>query len=294
MIWLIGNKGMLGTELTHVFDARGIPHIGTDREVDVTDSASVAAFLSGQTGRDSIDWIVNCAAYTAVDKAEDDIDFCKRLNVDGPAIIANAAKKNGAKLIHISTDYVFNGNGDRPYREDDATDPTGVYGRTKRDGELAALESGASVYIIRTAWLYGQYGNNFVKTMLRLMGERDVVTVVNDQRGTPTWAHDLSETIAGLLLSEREIPVGIYHYTNQGNISWYDFACEIYRQGREKGLLHKDCVVKPCTSAEYPSRVRRPPYSVLDKTKITEAFGISIPSWESSLSKYLDIKQPNL
>lgn len=294
MIWLIGNKGMLGTELTHVFDARGIPHIGTDREVDVTDSASVAAFLSGQTGRDSIDWIVNCAAYTAVDKAEDDIDFCKRLNVDGPAIIANAAQKNGAKLIHISTDYVFNGNGDRPYREDDATDPTGVYGRTKRDGELAALESGASVYIIRTAWLYGQYGNNFVKTMLRLMGERDVVTVVSDQRGTPTWAHDLSETIAGLLLSEREIPVGIYHYTNQGNISWYDFACEIYRQGREKGLLHKDCVVKPCTSAEYPSRVRRPPYSVLDKTKITEAFGISIPSWESSLSKYLDIKQPNL
>jgi dTDP-4-dehydrorhamnose reductase len=287
MIWLIGNKGMLGTELARVFEARGLEYVGTDRDIDITDAMAVNDFASSSLlGND--DWIVNCAAYTAVDKAEEDRDTCERINATGPAIIARAANARRARLIHISTDYVFNGNGDRPYREDDPTDPTGFYGLTKRDGERAAIGANERTYVVRTAWLYGKYGNNFVKTMLRLMGERDSVSVVNDQRGSPTWAFDLSAAVATLIESKGNIPFGVYHFTDEGNISWFDFAREIYRQGRAKGLIPGDCEIKPCTSAEYPSRVRRPPYSVLDKTKIKRALDIEIPSWESSLARYLE------
>ncbi len=290
MIWLIGNKGMLGTELSALFQAKELSYIGTDREVDITAETAVTDFLRAHSGTDKIEWIVNCAAYTAVDKAEDDRELCERLNVTGPAIIAKAAKNAGAKLIHISTDYVFNGNGSRPYREDDQTDPTGYYGLTKRNGEVAILTENERVYIVRTAWLYGQHGKNFVSTMLRLMDEKQTLSVVNDQRGSPTWALDLSEAIATLISRKHEVPFGIYHYSGKGNITWYDFACEIYRKGRETGILQNDCLVTPCTSAEYPSRVRRPPYSVLDTSKIQNELEMIIPSWEESLSKYLDIQ----
>lgn len=289
MIWLIGNKGMLGTELSVLFESRNMRFIGTDRDVDITDETAVTDFLHAYSGTDGIHWIVNCAAYTAVDKAEDDRLVCEKLNVTGPSIVSKSAKSAGAKLIHISTDYVFNGNGTRPYTEADATDPTGYYGLTKRDGEMAILAENDRVYIIRTSWLYGYYGNNFVKTMMRLMGEKKELSVVNDQRGSPTWAFDLSQAIASLIESQSEIPFGIYHYSGQGNITWYDFARLIYRLSLDKGLLHNECDIKACTSAEYPSRVRRPPYSVLDKTKIQQALGIQIPSWEESLSRYLDL-----
>jgi dTDP-4-dehydrorhamnose reductase len=222
-----------------------------------------------------------------VDKAEDDIEACRRLNTTGPANIAACAKNTGARLIHVSTDYVFNGQGTRPYQEDDPTDPIGVYGLAKRDGDLAVLENNPCSYIVRTAWLYGTYGNNFVQTMLRLMNERDEIKVVNDQRGTPTWAFDLASVIAGIIKNTEKIPYGIYHYANEGNITWFDFAGEIYRQGRELGIIAKDCVIKPCTSAEYPARVKRPAYSVLDKTKIKTALGIEIPAWDKSLGEYL-------
>jgi len=290
MIWLIGNKGMLGTELSRVFESRGIQYVGTDRDVDITSEGAVSNFIDAYKGLDKIDWIVNCAAYTAVDKAEDDQALCERLNVTGPAIVAKAANAAGARMIHISTDYVFNGNGTRPYREDDPTDPTGVYGLTKRNGESAALAVTDRIYIIRTAWLYGQYGKNFVKTMLTLMNDKERIAVVNDQRGAPTWAFDLAEAITAFILAKSDVPYGIYHFSNLGDISWFDFAQEIYRMGRAKGLITKECAVLPCTSAEYPSRVRRPPYSVLDKTKIQKELHIKIPSWEESLSKYLDIK----
>ena len=290
MIWLIGNKGMLGTELSRVFDSRGIQYVGTDRDVDITSDRAVAEFIDAYTGVDKIDWIVNCAAYTAVDKAEDDQALCELLNVTGPAIVAKAAKASGARMIHISTDYVFNGNGNRPYREDDPTDPTGIYGLTKRDGENAALAMNDRIYIVRTAWLYGQYGKNFVKTMLALMNEKERISVVNDQRGAPTWAFDLAEAISAFIVAKNDVPFGIYHFSNLGDISWFDFAQAIYRLGRDKGLIQKECEVLPCTSAEYPSRVRRPPYSVLDKTKIQKELHITIPGWEASLSKYLDIK----
>lgn len=291
MIWLIGNKGMLGTELSRVFESRGIQYVGTDRDVDITSESAVSDFIEAYTGVDKIDWIVNCAAYTAVDKAEDDLALCERLNVTGPTIVAKAAKVAGARMIHISTDYVFNGNGTRPYREDDPTDPTGVYGLTKRNGESAAFAVNDRIYIVRTAWLYGQYGKNFVKTMLTLMNEKDRISVVNDQRGAPTWAFDLAEAITAFIVAKNDVPFGVYHFSNLGDISWFDFAQEIYRMGRAKGLIKSECAVLPCTSAEYPSRVRRPPYSVLDKTKIQKELHIAIPGWEESLSKYLDIKQ---
>jgi dTDP-4-dehydrorhamnose reductase len=290
MIWLIGNKGMLGTELSQALEKRGLAVIGTDREVDITDPGALTAFAEAQALREPFTWIINCAAYTAVDKAEDDGAFCRALNAEGPAHIAQTASRIGAKLLHISTDYVFNGQGTRPYREDDPTDPIGVYGLTKRDGERAVLEGNEASYILRTAWLYGKHGNNFVATMLRLMAERDAVRVVDDQRGSPTWAQDLSNTAADLILTadnNRKIPYGIYHYTNEGNITWYEFAREIYQQARKLGMLTKDCEVLPCTSAEFPAKVTRPAYSVLDKTKIKTALGITIPRWEVSLGRYV-------
>ncbi|MDR2052660.1 MAG: dTDP-4-dehydrorhamnose reductase [Treponema sp.] len=294
-IWLIGNRGMLGAELSLCFQARGLACVGTDREVDITDAAALEAFAAEQAGAIAV--MVNCAAYTAVDRAEDDADLCRRLNTEGPANIAKTAKKIGAKLIHISTDYVFDGRGirdggaePRPYREDDGTNPTGVYGLTKRDGEEAVMANNPASWIVRTAWLYGKHGNNFVHTMLKLMKERDSVSVVDDQRGSPTWAYDLSGAVADIVRAwqwGRRIPCGIYHYTNEGNITWFDFARKIYEQGRRLGFLTGECSVKPCTSAEFPARVKRPAYSVLNKTKIRTALGIDIPTWDESLIKYL-------
>jgi dTDP-4-dehydrorhamnose reductase len=289
---------MLGAELSLAFDRQGIAYIGTDREVDITDQAALSAFAQGK----GFTWIINCAAYTAVDKAEDDTALCRVLNVDGPGAIAETARNNGARLVHISTDYVFNGRGIagsrgiRAYREDDPTDPIGVYGLTKRDGETAVFAHNNNSYIIRTAWLYGKYGNNFVRTMLRLMRERESVSVVNDQRGTPTWAYNLAETIIALIEqadSGKTIPCGIYHYSGGGpadsGITWFDFASAIYEQGRELGLLAKPCAVKPCASAEFPAKVKRPAYSVLDKSKIKAALGIIIPDWKKSLEEFLKL-----
>jgi dTDP-4-dehydrorhamnose reductase len=228
-----------------------------------------------------------------VDKAEDDAETCRRLNTDGPANIAACAKKIGARMIHISTDYVFDGKGVsdsssrslRPYREDDLTNPIGVYGLTKRDGEIAVMENNSRSYIIRTAWLYGKHGNNFVHTMLSLMHEKDSVSVVDDQRGSPTWAYGLVQIIAALI--QKSVPFGTYHFSGEGSITWFEFAREIYAQGRKLGLLTKDCEVKPCTSAEFPAKVTRPAYSVLDKSKIKAALGIVIPEWQVSLEGYL-------
>jgi dTDP-4-dehydrorhamnose reductase len=290
---------MLGTEISLLFEKEGIPFTGTDRQVDITDPAALAAFAEQEAAAGRLgDWIVNCAAYTAVDKAEDDGETCRRLNTEGAANIARTARDIGARLVHISTDYVFDGQGireavsaaPRPYREEDPTGPIGVYGLTKRDGELAALENNPRSYIIRTAWLYGRFGNNFPATMLRLMNERDEVTVVNDQRGSPTWARDLAALVAEIVravLWNRPPAYGIYHYTNEGSITWYDFAREIYDAGRSLGLINKDCAVKPCTSAEYPAKVMRPAYSVLDKAKIKAALGITVPPWDISLRHYL-------
>jgi dTDP-4-dehydrorhamnose reductase len=287
---------MLGAEFSVILEKRGISFIGTDREVDIVDSSALVSFAESRGRAEPITWIVNCAAYTAVDKAEDDRDFCRRLNAEGPGNIARIAQGMGARFIHISTDYVFDGKGvweggsRRPYRETDETGPIGVYGLTKRDGERAVLENNPRSYIVRTAWLYGRHGGNFVHTMLRVMNERDEVRVVNDQCGSPTWARDLAETLAAVVGAEREgrhVPYGIYHYTDEGSITWFDFALEIYSQGRRLGLIKKDCVVRSCSSAEFPARVTRPAYSVLDKARIRSALGVDIPAWDESLIRYL-------
>ena len=292
-IWLIGCKGMLGTELSLLLEKSGLDFVGTDREVDITDLAALEGYVCGK----NINWIINCAAYTAVDKAEDDFDACNRLNRRGAGNIASCAKKIGAQIVHLSTDYVFDGKGIieetgtiRPYREDDETNPIGKYGLTKRDGELAVMENNPCSFIIRTAWLYGKHGNNFVNTMIRLMNERDEVKVVDDQRGSPTWAFDLAEAVLSVI--QKDIPFGIYHFSNEGNITWFNFAKEIYRQGREWGKIKKDCRITACTSAEYPAKVKRPAYSVLDKRKIKSALHIDVPSWDASLKEYIQTCVP--
>jgi dTDP-4-dehydrorhamnose reductase len=280
---------MLGSELSQVLEQRGLAWLGSDRETDIADPAALDAFVEQR--REPVTWIVNCAAYTAVDKAEDDAAACRRLNADGPANIARTANRIGARLLHFSTDYVFNGRGTAPYKEEDPTDPAGVYGLTKRDGETAIFANHEAAYILRTAWLYGRHGGNFVNTMLRLMSEREEVRVVNDQRGSPTWANDLANAAANLIMradSGKALEYGIYHYTNEGAITWFDLAEEIYARGKKLGLIPGTCAVKPCSSAEYPSRVIRPAYSVLDKGKIQRTLGIAIPRWDASLRRYLE------
>jgi dTDP-4-dehydrorhamnose reductase len=220
-IWLIGSKGMLGTELSLLLQKNGIACIETDRELDITDASALKVFAEKTMAVQPFNWIVNCAAYTAVDRAEDDAETCRRLNADGPTNIADCAKNAGARLMHISTDYVFDGQGVRPYSEADPTDPIGVYGLTKRDGELAALEKNPCTSIVRTASLYGRHGNNFVKTMLKLMNERNEIKVVHDQRGSPTWAFDLASAIIAFIKAGeigKAVPFGTYHYTNEGTI----------------------------------------------------------------------------
>ncbi len=280
MIWLIGNKGMLGTELSNLLSCRGVPFVGTDREVSILDPAALEAFAAGK----GIGCIVNCAAYTAVDKAETEEDLARALNAEGPENIGRLAANLGARVVHVSTDYVFDGNGKSPYKEGDPVNPASAYGRTKAEGEARLLAACPSAMIVRTAWLYGRHGPNFVATMLRLMAEKDELGVVMDQRGSPTWAYDLAVALTDLAVAE-DAPSGAYHFTNDGETSWYDFAVEIQRLGRELGVLSRDCRVKPLTTAEYGSKTRRPAYSVLCKDRI-KARGIPVPDWKASLRKY--------
>jgi dTDP-4-dehydrorhamnose reductase len=287
MIWLIGNKGMLGTELSNALAASDLEFVGTDREVDILDPSALAAFAGGKR----IEWIVNCAAYTAVDRAEDEVELCARINAEGPENIARIASSIGAKLLHTSTDYVFDGKGSRPYLEDDPPAPGGVYGRTKAEGEERVRAACPDHVIIRTAWLYGEYGPNFVRTMLKLMASKDRIGVVADQRGTPTYAGDLAGAIVAVLRAPRTA-FGTFHYTNLGETSWYEFAVAIRSLGRERGLLERDCAIDALTTAEYPTKAKRPAYSVLSKDKIMAAYSLRIPQWEESLSAYIDPSRP--
>lgn len=287
MIWLIGCNGMLGTEVARQLKENSIDFISTDKEIDFTNEKSVISFASDR----QIDFIINCAAYTAVDKAESDIELCKKLNVKGPEVIAKFAKKIGAVLLHISTDYVFDGIGSTPRTEDMPTAPSGVYGVTKAEGEKAVSDNTDKYYILRTAWLYGWAGKNFVYTMIRAMNTHESVKVVNDQKGTPTFAGNLAKVIIGVYnrtLSGNPIDYGIYHCTDLGETTWWDFTNEIKKQGIEAGYLtNKECIVYPCTTAEYPTPAKRPAYSVLSKEKIQKALCINLPYWKDSLSIFL-------
>jgi len=242
------------------------------RPLDITDSAAVSAFVDDN----AIDVIVNCAAYTAVDKAEADEVKALLLNATAPGYLAAAIEKRGGKLIQISTDYVYDGTAHTPYTEDCPTCPTSAYGRTKLAGEQAVQAANPTAMIIRTAWLYSTFGNNFVKTMLRLGGEKEQLGVIFDQIGTPTYARDLAVVIMTAIC--QGIRPGIYHFSNEGVISWYDFTKAIHRIA---GIT--TCHVRPLHTAEYPTPAARPHYSVLDKTKIKQTYGIEVPYWEDSL-----------
>lgn len=270
MFLITGCNGQLGTEISRRLPNAICADVDT---LDITDADAVQKFVS----ENNIDLIINCAAYTAVDNAEDDIAMATKINIDGPRNLA----KSGARIIHISTDYVFDGTAHTPYTPDDETNPVSVYGKTKRAGEIAVLENAQCAVIIRTAWLYSAYGNNFVKTMRRLGAERDNINVVCDQIGTPTYAGDLADAIVQIIPQMSEQTSGIYHFTNDGVCSWYDFATEIMDMS---GL---NCIVNPIKSSAYPTRATRPFYSVLDKDKIKQTFGIEIEHWKKGLKKCL-------
>ena len=284
MIWLIGNKGMLGSEIARQLIENKIDFVGTDIDVDITSYDALSTFAKNK----SIKWIINCAAYTAVDLAESNVELATKLNATAPGNIAKVAKELDATVIHISTDYVFDGTGDSPRTEDMEIAPIGVYGITKADGEKSVSENAEKYYILRTAWLYGWAGKNFVYTMLRAMNKNPAVKVVADQKGTPTFAGDLAHVILKIISKENPIPYGIYHVTDLGETTWWDFTKEIKNQGIDVGYLqNKDCVVNSCTTEEYPTPAKRPAYSVLSKDKIQQALGITLPQWQESLSVFL-------
>lgn len=291
MIWLIGCKGMLGTEVSNQLDKNNFSWIGTDREVDITNYESLEDFANkNSSGDNKIDWIINCAAYTAVDKAEEDVEMAQKLNALGPKNIATLCKNIGAKMIHISTDYVFDGTATEPYTEEIPYKPLGVYGVTKADGEKEVLSIlPEDSFIIRTAWLYGFYGKNFVFTMINLMNTKDKISVVSDQFGTPTNAQNLANVICTIVNKSKSenIPTGVYHCTDLGQTNWYEFAKEIHHFGIKYGKITGNCVVNPCTTEEYPVKAKRPAYSVLNKDKLMKNLNITLPEWKQNLEDFI-------
>jgi dTDP-4-dehydrorhamnose reductase len=260
-VWVIGASGMLAQDLIEVLIKQKISYYATDMECNIIDSVALTDYVQGK----DITHIVNCAAYTAVDKAEDEPEKAYALNALGPKNIADVAKVIGAQMVHISTDYVFEGTNESGYLEDDPVNPISVYGETKAIGETFVQECLDEFYIVRTAWLYGKHGNNFVNTMMRLMNERDEISVINDQHGSPTYAHDLATYI--IYLINNDISYGIYHYTNDGQITWYDFANEIYQQGKERNIISGKCIINPVTSEQYSTKAVRPKWSKLVNIK---------------------------
>ena len=285
-ILVTGANGQLGSELRHTATRGNDSYIFTDvvmaegittTYLDITDREAVRTFVT----ENDINIIINCAAYTNVDRAEEESEKAMLLNATAPENLAQAMKEVEGLLIHISTDYVFGGDGNKPYTEEQPTAPKSVYGDTKLRGEEAIMSVGCRHIIIRTAWLYSTYGNNFLKTMLCLTSERESISVVNDQIGTPTYAADLAATIVAIIEGGKaERNEGIYHFSNEGVCSWYDFAREIARVAG-----NRECKILPCLSSEYPSKVSRPAYSVLDKSKIKRTFGTTIPHWRESVER---------
>ena len=286
-ILVTGCNGQLGKEFQKISNIHTEHNwIFTDiNELDICDKHSVNTFFTEKT----LDVCINCAAYTAVDKAEDEEEKARNINAEAVSNLADACKLSNTLLIHISTDYVFDGTSERPYLENDIVSPNCVYGKTKAEGEQNIITSGCSYIIVRTSWLYSSYGNNFVKTMLRLGSEREFVNVVDDQNGNPTWAYDLANAIMLLILrfENREVKE-IFNYSNEGTIPWSNFAEAILYIG------NKNCEVRPISTKEYGSKANRPAFSALDKTKIRAFTGIKIPFWRESLIKCIEeIKNNN-
>lgn len=279
-ILVTGANGQLGNEMRNILEKEcpGITLYTDIQELDLLDAQAVGMFVL----KNEITHIVNCAAYTAVDKAEEDKALCAAVNIEAVKNLANAADVVGAKIIHISTDYVFDGTAHRPYKESDKVNPMSQYGTTKRTGETALIALAPESIIIRTSWLYSIYGNNFVKNMIRLGKERDQLKVVCDQVGTPTYAKDLAKAIYVILMSHQWVE-GIYHFSNEGACSWYDFTKAIHRIAKIT-----TCKVLPIPTEDYPTAATRPPYSILNKSKIKATYGIEIPHWEESLQECIN------
>ena len=279
-ILVTGANGQLGNELRLLAPqyAESCHFFFTDvQELDITDRKAIYAFIENNR----IDTVVNCAAFTAVDKAESEPELCDLLNHIAPGYLAEAVAAQCGTMVQVSTDYVFDGEGCVPYREEDPTNPQGVYGRTKLEGEEAVIRQCAGSMVIRTAWLYSTFGQNFVKTMLRLGRERESLGVVFDQIGSPTYARDLAQAI--LTAIDKGIVPGVYHFTNEGVCSWYDFTRAIHRIAGITG-----CKVSPIHTADYPVPAKRPHYSVLDKSKIKSAYGMEIRWWEDALKECME------
>lgn len=280
-ILVTGCKGQLGTELQKIASNDPL-HQWLFTDVDTLDICDKAA-VEHCFDEHSIEACINCAAYTAVDKAEDEPELATLINALAPKVLADTCLKRNALLIHISTDYVFGGDANEPYKVDDPINPQSVYGSTKAEGERLIRESGCNYMIVRTAWLYSSVGKNFVKTMLMLGDTKDEINVVADQKGCPTWAHDLAIALVALLNKNGKNEVHeTFHFTNEGQITWYDFATAIMEIGEKK------CKVNPITTEQYPTKAKRPAYSVLDLSKIKEYAGIVIPEWQESLVKCIE------
>jgi dTDP-4-dehydrorhamnose reductase len=273
-IVVFGASGQLGHCLKFVSEQKGITNIIFPAEAQANILDLVALETVFKENKPA--YCINCAAYTAVDKAEDDVDMARKINRDGAENLAKLSEKYGAVLIHVSTDFIFAGNGSTPLSEDDLAEPINVYGLTKLEGEKVVEENTKRFYILRTSWLYSEYGNNFVKTMMRLGTEKDELKIIADQIGTPTYAIDLADCILTIIQSNNKA-YGIYHYSNEGVTSWYDFAMGIF------DIAKIDVKVYPVRTSEYVTRAVRPAFSVMDKSKIKKTFGISIPYWRESL-----------
>jgi dTDP-4-dehydrorhamnose reductase len=290
-ILVLGTSGQVGYELLSALAPIGevvgaVRTPGKNAHVDLNDHASLESALDASNA----DIVINAAAYTAVDRAEDDAAAAQRINADALADIGAWAKKHNRLVVHYSTDYVFDGEGNRPYREDDATSPLGVYGRTKLAGEIALRGSGCDHFIFRTAWVYASRGKNFLLTMLKLGAERDEVRVVNDQRGAPTSARLIASTTATVLqrwlaldAARKQQVLGTYHLCAMGECTWYEFACEIFVDAQNAGLIDHPPRIVPIATADYPTPAKRPRYSVLDTAKIRDTFGVDLPDWKKGL-----------
>ena len=274
-VFVTGVRGQLGYDVVNELEKRGIEAIGVDiQEMDITDADSVSKVI----GEAAPDAVIHCAAYTAVDAAEDNEEVCRKVNADGTQNIANMCKILDIPMIYISTDYVFDGQGERPWQPEDERAPLNVYGQTKYEGELAVQNTLEKFFIVRIAWVFGLNGKNFVKTMLNLGRNRDRLTVVNDQFGSPTYTYDLARLLVDMILTEK---YGIYHATNEGICSWYEFACEIFRQA------DVSVEVAPVTADQYPAKAKRPSNSRMSKDKLEEQGFERLPSWQDALSRYL-------
>lgn len=274
-VLVTGVKGQLGYDVVNELEKRGLEAVGVDiQEMDITDADSVNSVM----GEAAPDAVIHCAAYTAVDAAEDNVEICRKVNAGGTQNIANMCRKLDIPMIYISTDYVFDGQGERPWLPDDERAPLNVYGQSKYEGELAVQNTLDKYFIVRIAWVFGLNGKNFIKTMLNLGKTRDHLTVVNDQFGSPTYTYDLARLLVDMIQTDK---YGIYHATNEGICTWYEFACEIFRQA---GI---DVQVTPVTADQYPAKAKRPSNSRMSKDKLEENGFERLPSWKDALGRYL-------